>query len=365
MSSHNPSRVRRALAVLAALGAVSCSSPHHVGACDGLGPPNQWEDITPPMVDRSKAGGVLSVQTDALNGGTLYTGTDHQGLWRSVDCGAHWIKANTGANGDNLDSGSLWVLRTDPTDSNVLYAGSLYGHDPSLQKSTDRGTSWHSLAPPGSEIAMTVDYNFFQDIGIDRGDSQHLVVSFHAPCNGSLAPTCLAESLDGGDNWRLFKGPTGGWEERAGLVVLGKDRFLFHTWANGTYLTETDGAQWEKVMPGNNFEVYRNSDGFDYLGSYSGLYRSMDGRTWSKVEGAPDIDALVGDGKTLFGVRGGDFKAQYVTAAASDPTKWTEFPAPPGTPQPPHRIAWFAFDADHHVLFAASTNDGLWRMVTK
>ena len=64
------------------------------------------------------------------------------------------------------------------------------------------------VSPPGSEIAMTVDYNFLQEVSMDPTDPAHLVVSFHADCKGAYAPMCMAESKDSGTTWRLFKGPT-------------------------------------------------------------------------------------------------------------------------------------------------------------
>ncbi|HEV8244788.1 MAG TPA: hypothetical protein VGP93_03435 [Polyangiaceae bacterium] len=342
-------------------GSAAGGGPAHVVAdCDGLGAVDEWQEITPPDVDPSIDLGFISVTADPTTAGTIYTGTAKQGLWKSTDCGATWAKANTGNHADVLDSGLLWFVKADPSKADNLYAASLYGSDPSLLKSTNGGTDWDSLFPPGSDVASTVQYNFFQDAGLDITNPAHLVATFHADCSGEFGPMCMAESTDSGATWRIFKGPTGGWGERAGAIVFDATTFIFHTWADGMFYTSDSGQTWENVAGGSNFAMYRASDDYYYLGSAFGMLRTLDGHEWTKVDGAPNGDPLVGDGIRMF-TAFDDANPKFMTALESDPTTWTTW----ATPNFTHRVAGFAYDKDHHVLYTPNTNDGLWRVVTR
>jgi hypothetical protein len=331
--------------------------PHVVGACDGLGSAGTWDDITP-----AAGMGVLHVLADPVNAGTVYLGTANKGVFKSTNCGAAWTKINTGRNAGVIDSGGQWSMEIDPVEPNVLYAGSLYGSDPSLQKSTNGGVDWDSVFPPGSEVAQTVENNFFQELSMDPTDHRHIVVSFHANCKGAYAPMCMAETKDSGGTWRLFKGPVSGWGENARPFVLGATSFLYATALDGLFFSSDNGATWAKVGAGGNHQIYRAEDGFYYLGQAYGLNRSTDGRTWTKVDGAPGGDGLMGDGTRLFtGYRDLPPNSQqpYFTALETDGTKWAALPSPNMGSGP----VWFAVDRDHHVFYTANFDAGAWRMV--
>jgi hypothetical protein len=183
---------------------------------------------------------------------------------------------------------------------------------------------------------------------------------------GAYAPSCLAQSNDSGATWRLFKSPMSASAERAGMIVFGPTAYLLHTWMDGSYYTGDSGTMWEKLGPSFSFEMYRAKDGYFYLGSDAeGTSRSLDGHVWTAVAGSPSCDPLVGDGNRVFCTTGRDANALYYAAKESDMTKWTEIPSPPPSAGSVHRTSHFAYDGDHHVLYASKTNDGLFRMVTQ
>jgi hypothetical protein len=342
-------------------GVVDPGPPHMVADCNGLAPVGEWEAITPPNVKT-----VLNIVVDPVHAGTVYVGTSQKGIFRSTNCGKDWIKIDTGAGAAALDSGGQWTMAIDFKNPNVLFAGSLYGSDPSLLKSTNGGVDWKSTAPAGSEIAMTVDYNFLQEVSMDPINPAHLVVSFHANCKGAYAPMCMAESKDSGETWRLFKGPVNGWGENARPLVLGATTWLYVTWADGVYYTKDSGATWEKLanLPGANHQIYLASDGTYYLGTYQGVFKSTDGHAWSKLDGSPGgADGLNSDGVRLFtGMRDApQDQHPFFAAPVNKATPWTSLTSPAMA----HGPVKLDYEADHHILYAANTDSGAWRMVTK
>lgn len=327
--------------------------------CTALGPVDAWENITPPAFN-PRTYNVLSVVADPITAGTVYMGTNKGGLWRSTDCGANWTKVNTGRSASAIDSGGLWIVLADPSAGNALYAGSLYGSDPSLLRSTNGGQDWDSVFPAGSVVAKSVQYNFFQDAGIDPTNPRHIVASFHSDCTGDTGPMCLAESADSGKTWRLFKGPTKAWVERAGVLVFDATSFIYHTYQDGMFYTHDDGVTWERVADAGNFEAYHAADGSYYLGSVYGMLHSKDAHVWDKISGSPNGDVLAGDGTRMF-VAWGDTNPQFRVAMESDPTVWTTWPTPASFTD---RVAAFDYDSAHHILYSANITGGLWRVVT-
>jgi photosystem II stability/assembly factor-like uncharacterized protein len=327
-----------------------------------LGAVDVFEDITPPGVDLS-GNGVTNVVVDPIHAGTLYVGTDHAGLQKSTNCGKDWTKVNTGNNGALLDTGIIWSMVIDFLNPDTIFAGSLYGQDNSLFKSTNGGVDWTSMAPPGSEIYNTVEYNFFQDLAIDPTDHEHIVLSFHANCTGATGPQCMAETTDGGANWRLFKGPLDGWGEGAGPLILGGSKFILGTTQNGIYYTSDSGANWEKVGPGTDHQMYHAVDGSYYTGSDYGINKSTDGgHTWRQIQNSPHGYGIIGDGKRLFNsLRNAGDQKPYFTSPENDGETWTPLASPPMD----QGAVYFAHDPDHHVIYSANTSSGLWRIVTQ
>ena len=333
---------------------------HVVGTCDKLGAVNQFENITPKGVVAA-----LHVVIDPVHSGTLYLGTDKTGIFKSTNCGADWVKVNTGKNAAVIDSGLIWSMQIDPMAPDVLYAGSLYGTDLSLLKSTNGGKDWTSLFPAGSNVETAVQYNFLQEVAIDPEPSrhQHLLVSFHADCTGTFGKMCMGESVDAGQTWRLFKGPTSAWGENARPIALGEKSFLFVTQLDGVFYTADSGATFENVAPGGNHQLYIAADGTRFMGSLYGMLKSPDGHTWTKLENTPKGDGLVGDGKRVFtGIRTSESDQQpYFTTPETGGGKFTQLASPKMADGP----VILRYESDHHILYSANTNSGLWRMVTQ
>jgi uncharacterized protein (TIGR03437 family) len=175
---------------------------------------------------------MLVVDPSAIN--TLYTATRDLGVFKSLDGGATWTKANAGVTGTYIQA-----LAIDPVHPQTLYAatGSAFGGSASsvyktsngasswtlvdsapsgvstlaidaqnpdivyevssslLRKSTDAGANWNSLTFPGS----------IQSIAFDPRASGHIFAISSLTFCGSFCPNnepgFFYRSVDGGANW--------------------------------------------------------------------------------------------------------------------------------------------------------------------
>jgi hypothetical protein len=201
-------------------------------------------------------------------------------------------------------------------------------------------------------------------------------------CQGSidgvdLAPTCEAESTDGGATWRIFRSPPGStgagqnWEETAGVWLLNATSWIYGGNPSGLWLTTDSGQTFENVTPPNTWAfsggeeethpIVTGPDGTYYLTTQQGgIVRSSDGgHTWSVI---PNINAVL---VALVAGRGhlyacDQWSDTFKTASFDDPTVWTTLPGPPI----PSGCPFLDYDAAHGVLYASCFTGGLWRMVT-
>jgi hypothetical protein len=358
-------------------GAAADGAPVVVTSCTapdgGALPVGVWQSVTAPGINlAADAGrlGTLEIEVDPHDPSTVYSTADHQGLFRSSDCGGTWSKINTGRNGPTLDTGSEWILRIDPTDTSIMYSSPLYGTDLSLFKSTNGGVDWDSVMPPGGNVAKALQYMFFQDLSIDPTDHLHLVVTFHVDCVAPYSALCMAESKDGGGTWRVFNGPPQltGWTEDAGPVVLNETTFFFGAPFAGLFRTTDSGATWTQVAPQGYHRFYASSAGWTYMGSaQNGIYRSRDPASsdpslsaWTVIPNTLTTvgGALIGDGQRIFAAARS--YEQDGTTQESDGLTWTPF-----TPASlSYGSTWFNYDPVHHALYSTNTNAGLWRYIT-
>jgi hypothetical protein len=343
-----------------------------VTACpSGVGAVGQWENITPPQLQiGANDVGIVSVAVDPHNPSVVFTSgtcSSGSGIYKSTDCGATWTKANTGRNAAAIDSGYQWQIVIDPTNDDVMYATNGYGSPASLFKSTNAGVDWDALFAPGSDVANAVQDVFTQNVSMDPNDSKHLVVTFHVDCTGAYAPMCMAESTDGGDTWRLFKGPTSGWQEGAGPLVINATSFLYAAPFDGLFYTGDNGAHWETVS-NSNFagafaDMYRSpTTGTYYLGANNGVLKSADGHAWELIPTSPKAVGVVGDGQRVFATFQNDNSGRpFYSALESNISSWTNL----DSPNVHQGGSMMQFDSQHSILYSSDYNAGLWRSVTK
>jgi hypothetical protein len=161
----------------------------------------------------------------------------------------------------------------------------------------------------------------------------------------------------------MIKSPANQWQEAAGPFVLGPQKLLFAAPGNGLWYTENDGGSWEQVGPDGSSIMYRSPNGTMYMGTPGhGLAHSTDGHVWQYIDGWPSVNAIIGDGTTLFASYGYDKGGQPMySAPENNPSKWT----PMKTPTMISGGASFAYDSAHSILYSANWEAGLWRYATK
>jgi hypothetical protein len=368
--------------------------PHVKGDCSSLAPAGQWENVTPPQVAAQLPGpgactfGTGAFVLDPSTSGTIYLGSCNMGIWKSVDCGSTWTHVNTGVNGGALDNGRQWTFDLDPMKPQVLYANAGYSSyvqngtwvDNGVSgafKSTNSGVDWQPIWPPADPTQGTiVPYNFVMLVAADPLDSQHLLISFHAPCNPPHTQACLGESKDGGQTWQIHDGDPSWTFNEASFVYFidGGGKWLWEPSNDTLYRTEDSGATWTPVLGStgghNGAPLYRATDGSLYLALNAGLFKSSaasDGAAWTMLMSQPML-GITGDGTTLFAASGfswnpgqgpGPYEPFY-TSPESDGTTWTSMASPMLT-----NGGGLAYDPDHHVLFSSNLDAGFYRVVTQ
>lgn len=350
-----------------------------VGACDDLPASGTWEDVTPPgHSTKAAVNGTVgaAIIVDPFDARTVWLGTgiENDEIWRSDDCGATWTQVNTGPGGvgdgmtiGGVGDGAQWSMQADPVDPGVLYAVSGYGAQ-SLWKTSDGGKSWSDVLA-GTEYETYADYRFVNNVSLDPSDHLHLVVSTHGVCKDPYGPSCIAETKDGGESWKLLKAPEG-WVEGGGLILVKGGLWI---WCGSSLMVTTNGGQsWQAdVLAGGgsceaeytirSFEPAAN--GKYYLGSRNGVLVSPDGAQWQRLPSTMGNMVMIAQGsKRVFAAN--QWAPSLWTAPLDNDDVWTDLAAPAQIAQGSDGgIPFLAFDDAHGILYASMFSGGVARMV--
>jgi photosystem II stability/assembly factor-like uncharacterized protein len=192
---------------------------------------------------------VNEVAVEATAPNRAYAATRGDGVWRTDDYGATWMKPNRGRRGP----GKVKCVTVDPHDPNTVYAG---GEPIELWVTHDRGDNWESVDSLQSVPGLgSVDYPVpavephIRDIVIDPADRNTMYLN--------LQVGHILKTSDGGATWKLLD--------------EGVDADAH------TLVSRTDDPK----------RLYLSTGGHSYrLGEAPGraLYRSQDGgETWSPM----------------------------------------------------------------------------------
>jgi photosystem II stability/assembly factor-like uncharacterized protein/multidrug efflux pump subunit AcrA (membrane-fusion protein) len=330
----------------------------------------QVTSITPPSVSTNANSpanncGFQAITFDPARPGTIYVGTCYQGLWKTTDGGKSWAKVNTGANAQALDSGRLWLVALDPTNSQIMYSAPGYGAG-GLWKSTDAGVNWTNLLPDNSPVSKQLGgMPTPSNISFDPNDHLHIIASSHFPWKGKYTDGSagVLESRDGGASWIVHDPvPNSGAEHQVAFLNDGST-WIESQLTNGTWRTTDGGATWSKIS--NNPAEAQNTlsvNGVLYLPAQTGMMRSTDnGATWQTV--GPRSGAVASDGTNLYTQDAGfGPDAPLYFSPISDGVNWQQLPQKTCTAGVCRGSGWMTYDTADHVLLSSNWLAGVWQM---
>jgi photosystem II stability/assembly factor-like uncharacterized protein len=213
----------------------------------------------------------VAVTVDPQHPEIVYAGVSGMGVYKSTDNGSKWFPSSLG-----LDNLNVYSLVVDPTDSNIVYAGTYYSGSAlnnGVFKSTDGGASWNATG--------------------------HMVNTYH----GKIIerPIVYALAIDPKNPQILYAGT-----RMAGLVpgqaVYG---------GGGVFRTKNGGQTWETAntnLPAEDLYIYDIAvdpvhSGKVYIAMHeSGAYRSNNyGDTWTVSNNnlPPDRNGIVSSGRSI------------------------------------------------------------------
>ncbi|QLE02216.1 fibronectin type III domain-containing protein [Galbibacter sp. BG1] len=202
---------------------------------------SQWEDLNP-----GGGGQIQDVVCDPNIPGRLYLSSDMEGVYRSDDNGESWHYASEG-----LVHSRAFITTVDPTNSNRIYVGTMYG----LSISNNAGQSYF-FAPETAD-------NSINAIAIDPFDSNHIIA---------------------GAGW---KDDYDFWTWGIGRVASSGPGHYFESWDYGASWTEVTYNN----ITDNYFNIYsivfdKTSQGTIYIAGDQGLWKTTNaGTNWNLIPG--------------------------------------------------------------------------------
>ena len=215
-----------------------------------------WTQCGPTNI----GGRISDIAVDQTNNDIVYAGAAEGGVLRSMDAGQTWTPVS-----DDLPSIAIGALAIDPSDQNVIYAGTgevnpgggsvAYG-GAGLFRSADQGENWDFI---GLENSGSIGR-----IRIDPNDPDRIFVAVMGYLWENNPERGVYRTTDGGDTWErvLYVNDSTGCVD---LIMRPDDTDVLYA------------AMWQRV---------RRPEYYDYGGPNCAVHRSVDGGdTWSIAAG--------------------------------------------------------------------------------
>ncbi|MBI2482590.1 carboxypeptidase regulatory-like domain-containing protein [Candidatus Uhrbacteria bacterium] len=174
--------------------------------------------------------------------GAAFAITNGDGLWRSGDGGATWTKVDADASGLGVAFSPAFAA-----DRTVFVAAFT-----SIRKSTDGGTSW---SPANIGIDSTA---------LENGDIRGIAVSGSYATDATVYVSALGigvyRSVDGGANWSPSN-PSGVSVSYAAAIATNGGGTVAAAFLDGVYVSTDRGLVWTKRVDGDIFDIAFATDG--------------------------------------------------------------------------------------------------------
>jgi len=287
---------------------------------------------------------------------TLYSGTSCCGIFKSIDNGVTWNAINNGlpfisTSPNNYQS--IIKLAVDPTNSNILYAGT---DGNGIYKSTNGGSSWQSENSGLSEVttaeipgnsALVPNELPYDPLFFDQ-DNSSIQSQVSPPLGTSSYPALLIvpglpSTLYAGSGAGVFKSTNSGgsWvpsglsgQQVFSLTIDPTAKILYAGTTTGVYKTTDGGTSWQPIGLSSDLIYNLVIDGTNTNIIYactaeSGIYKSPDGgKSWNEFNnglGDLQVYSLAIDPFNTDVLYAGTANGLYVTIL--DGTMWELVPS--------------------------------------
>jgi len=248
----------------------------------------------------------------------VYAGTE-RGLFKSDDAGQNWRRIDS-----PLSDYSVWAMAIDPSDPNIMFAGTGTPSPVAIFRSSDAGENWERRAMdvvdecPIGNPQMTA-------IAIDPSNSNSIWVGIEV--DG------LRHSSDGGDTWTKVGSDIPNLDVHNIAITAGPPKTVVVVVNNDVYTSMDDGTTWKRLGI---------KEAFPY--------------TYPR-----GIMVHPGDPRTIFLTIGDTTPGRIGTVMRSKDAGQTWEERPPA--EPPNSAMWVVdvSSVDPHVAFAGSRYGHLYR----
>ncbi|MEI7674073.1 MAG: hypothetical protein WCK00_18375, partial [Deltaproteobacteria bacterium] len=167
------------------------------------------------------------------------------GVWKSTDGGASWTPKS-----DNNNPIAIGCLLIDPTNSNVVYAGTGEGwnnqdasYGGGILKSTDFGETWSFLSSTIGANVLSFT-NVLKMAADPKGNAYAITVADKWPGGFSTNDGGLYRSTDHGSTWTKISGTVANASTPCDIICVDTTKIVFATNGGGVFVSTNTGASW-------------------------------------------------------------------------------------------------------------------------
>lgn len=282
------------------------------------------------------SGRVTALVVDPKDPNTIYLGGAQGGVWRTTDAGRNWTPMT-----DNAPTQAIGSLAIDPTNSDIIYAGTGEGNfsgdsflGMGILKSTDRGQTWQNFAKNtfvGRAInKVVVDPSSPNTVYVGLASA---IAGTSSVANPDLAVNGVYKSTDGGQTFSPSLVITAASQLGSSVFDIDMDvsspKTLYATInSQGIFKTTDGGANWIKLMGGLPTTGFSRVDIGVAQSSPKTLYASFgDGRTdgllgiFRSTDGGNSWTAVAQPRPNAFGNICQCFYDNYIEVDPSNPNR--------------------------------------------